>query len=63
MNSEDYNELIRWLQMRSESIKFGEIVIKITLHDGVRYIERSISEKTKIGKTLTANGPFIGEQR
>ena len=50
MNSSEFNKLAEWLQQQSDSIKFGEIVVKITLHDGARYVERTISEKIKIEK-------------
>ncbi len=50
MTSAEFNNITEWLQQQTESVPYGEIIVKITLHDGVRYIERIISEKIKVEK-------------
>ena len=48
MTPGEFAELAVWLRQKSESVKFGEIVVRLICHDGARYVEKTVSEKNKI---------------
>jgi hypothetical protein len=45
MSYTEFDELTIGYKNKRGSIKFGEIILKITLHDGVRYIEKKVFQK------------------
>ena len=48
MTGSDFSTLAAWMKQQAESVEFGEVAVKIVVHDGaVKFIEKTVSEKQK----------------
>jgi hypothetical protein len=44
----DFTKLHYWLKEKISHVRYGEIVIKVTLHDGqIREVSRAVEEKER----------------
>lgn len=49
MTPDQARELVEWIAKKSQALAFGEIVVKISKHEGtVRFIERTVNERVKV---------------
>lgn len=50
MTPDQVRELMDWLVKKSQTLDYGEIVLRVVCHDGdVKFIERQVCEKVKMG--------------
>lgn len=48
MTGSDFSQLAAWMKQQAESVEYGEIALKIVVHDGaVKFVEKQILEKCK----------------
>jgi len=46
--TQEIQQAAQWLEHEAQRIRYGEAVIRVTLHDGqVRGIERTVTEKVR----------------